>query len=143
MKQSVYYILVILCLFASCAHKSKNEPDTSKQDENKKITLLQYVRYRPTNPPPPITPLDRGKTREVLFCTELQNDELLLTSLDSVGNVGIVVTGPDAVVYSSAESFVGMDERISISTQGWKKGNYTLCITCCDISFVGSFSIGQ
>ncbi len=142
MKQSVY-ILIILCLFASCAHKSKNEPDTSKQDENKKITLLQYVRYRPTNPPPPITPLDRGKTREVLFCTELQNDELLLTSLDSVGDVGIVVSGPDAVVYSATESFVGMDERISISTQGWEKGDYTLCITCGDISFVGSFSIGQ
>lgn len=140
MKKSIF-IIASLCLLASCAHReSKGDPDTSNMD---KITLSRYVVPQPTNPPPPITPLDPGDTRGVLFLSEQYKEQLVLTPLDSVGDVGIVVTQAGAVVYSSAESFVGRNETIRISTLGWESGNYTLCITYGGVTLTGSFVIGS
>lgn len=140
MKKSIF-IIASLCLLASCANReSKGDPDTSNMY---KITLSRYVVPQPTNPPPPVTPLDPGKTRGVLFLSELQENDLVLTPLDSVGNVRIAVTQADRDVYSSTESFVGRNETIRISTLGWESGNYTLCITYGGVTLTGSFVIGS
>ena len=142
MKKSIF-IIASLCLLASCAHRESmggEEDDPFKGDN---ITLSRYVVPQPTNPPPPITPLDPGDTRGVLFLSEQYKEQLVLTPLDSVGDVGIVVTQAGAVVYSSAESFVGRNETIRISTMGWESGNYTLCITYGGVTLTGSFVIGS
>ena len=142
MKKSIF-ILASLCLLASCADKKSNGgsgPDTSNKD---KIALTRYVVPQPTNPPPPVTPLDPGNTRGVLFLTELQENDLVLTPLDSVGNVRIAVTQADRDVYSSTESFVGRNETIRISTLGWGSGDYSISITYGGVMLTGTFVLGS
>ena len=97
MKKAIFIIMAV-CLFASCSHKSHtNEPDT--EDKYDKIELQQNKEHRPTNPLPPVTPLDKGHKDSIQLRTELQEEEPVLTPLDSSGNVEIVVPQAGADIY--------------------------------------------
>lgn len=113
--------------------------------QNVLIPLWRTVRPQPqpTNPTPPINPLDEGNGPTVLFSAELQAGELVLTALDAAYDVEITVTKADAVVYSSTESFVGMDEEITIITSGWSSGTYTISIVYGDVMLIGSFVLDE
>ena len=88
-------------MFASCSHKSHtNEPDMNdKYDKYDKIKLQQNKEHRPTNPLPPVTPLDKGHKDSIQLRTELQDEEPVLTPLESSGNVEIVVPQAGADIY--------------------------------------------
>jgi hypothetical protein len=97
MKKAIFIIMAV-CLFASCSHKSHtNEPDT--EDKYDKIELQQNKEHRPTNPLPPVTPLDKGHKDSIQLRTELQEEEPVLTPLESSGNVEIVVPQAGADIY--------------------------------------------
>ena len=97
MKKALF-IFWAICLFASCSHKSHtNEPDT--EDKYDKIELQQNKEHRPTNPLPPVTPLDKGHKDSIQLRTELQEEEPVLTPLESSGNVEIVVPQAGADIY--------------------------------------------
>ena len=85
-------------MFASCSHKAQmNDPDL--EDNIEKTKLQQYIEHRPTNPLPPVTPLDKGHKDSIQLRTELQDEEPVLTPLDSSGNVEIVVPQAGADIY--------------------------------------------
>ena len=85
-------------MFASCSHRnSADRPDT--EDKIDKTKLQQYIEHRPTNPLPPVTPLDKGHKDSIQLRTELQDEEPVLTPLDSSGNVEIVVPQAGADIY--------------------------------------------
>ncbi len=100
MKKAIFIIMAV-CLFASCSHRnSADRPDTEdKYDKYDKIKLQQNKEHRPTNPLPPVTPLDKGHKDSIQLRTELQDEEPVLTPLDSSGNVEIVVPQAGADIY--------------------------------------------
>ena len=97
MKKAIFIIMAV-CLFASCSHRnSADRPDT--EDKYDKITLQQNKEHRPTNPLPPVTPLDKGHKDSIQLRTEMQEEEPVPTPLDSSGNVEIIVPQAGADIY--------------------------------------------
>ncbi|MBR1515415.1 MAG: hypothetical protein IJ621_01530 [Paludibacteraceae bacterium] len=85
--KKIIFILVSLCLVASCKKNDAGNNPTEGDNREDNIRLERAATTNPNLPTPPINPLDKGE--ELKLSDKFQNDQLILPELDSIKDMEI------------------------------------------------------